>query len=126
MPGNPVPSRTSHHTLLEVAWTVVPAILVGYRRRNDSMSAACETMWRSREHVMAALAGLQIDNCLVELDAAEPPIGDGSSLFAKVPSAATEAMREHHRRPRPTWPGRAGAAAARGWTRWAAVASRSC
>jgi UDP-3-O-acyl-N-acetylglucosamine deacetylase len=32
------------------------------------------------EHVMAALAGLSIDNCLVELDAAEPPIGDGSSL----------------------------------------------
>lgn len=32
------------------------------------------------EHVMAALAGLQIDNCLVRLDAPEPPIGDGSSL----------------------------------------------
>jgi len=32
------------------------------------------------EHVMAALAGLQIDNCLVELDAPEPPGGDGSSL----------------------------------------------
>jgi UDP-3-O-[3-hydroxymyristoyl] N-acetylglucosamine deacetylase len=32
------------------------------------------------EHVMAALAGLQIDNCHVELDGPEPPIGDGSSL----------------------------------------------
>lgn len=32
------------------------------------------------EHVMAALAGLWIDNCLVELDAPEPPVGDGSSL----------------------------------------------
>lgn len=32
------------------------------------------------EHVMAALAGLWIDNCLVELDALEPPVGDGSSL----------------------------------------------
>ncbi|MCY2963116.1 MAG: UDP-3-O-acyl-N-acetylglucosamine deacetylase [Planctomycetota bacterium] len=31
------------------------------------------------EHVMAALAGLQIDNCRVELDAPEPPGGDGSS-----------------------------------------------
>ncbi len=31
------------------------------------------------EHVMAALVGLQIDNCLVELDANEPPIGDGSA-----------------------------------------------
>jgi UDP-3-O-acyl N-acetylglucosamine deacetylase len=32
------------------------------------------------EHVMAALAGLWIDNCLVELDAPEPPVGDGSSI----------------------------------------------
>jgi UDP-3-O-[3-hydroxymyristoyl] N-acetylglucosamine deacetylase len=32
------------------------------------------------EHVMAALAGLQIDNCLVELDAPEPPGMDGSAL----------------------------------------------
>ena len=31
------------------------------------------------EHVMAALAGLQIDNCLVQLNAPEPPGGDGSS-----------------------------------------------
>jgi UDP-3-O-acyl N-acetylglucosamine deacetylase len=31
------------------------------------------------EHVMAALAGLQIDNCQVELNAPEPPGMDGSS-----------------------------------------------
>ncbi|WP_437204067.1 UDP-3-O-acyl-N-acetylglucosamine deacetylase [Planctomicrobium sp. SH664] len=31
------------------------------------------------EHVMAALAGLQIDNCLVRLNAPEPPGCDGSS-----------------------------------------------
>ncbi len=31
------------------------------------------------EHVMAALAGLHIDNCLVRMNAPEPPIGDGSS-----------------------------------------------
>ncbi len=31
------------------------------------------------EHVMAALAGLQVDNCLVQLDAPEPPGFDGSS-----------------------------------------------
>lgn len=31
------------------------------------------------EHVMAALAGLQIDNCLVQLDGPEPPAGDGSA-----------------------------------------------
>jgi UDP-3-O-acyl N-acetylglucosamine deacetylase len=31
------------------------------------------------EHVLAALAGLRIDNCVVELDAPEPPGLDGSS-----------------------------------------------
>lgn len=31
------------------------------------------------EHVMAALAGLHIDNCIVELDAPEPPGLDGSA-----------------------------------------------
>lgn len=30
------------------------------------------------EHVMAALAGLHVDNCLVRIDAPEPPICDGS------------------------------------------------
>lgn len=33
------------------------------------------------EHVLAALVGLQIDNCSIELDASEPPIMDGSSKF---------------------------------------------
>jgi UDP-3-O-[3-hydroxymyristoyl] N-acetylglucosamine deacetylase/3-hydroxyacyl-[acyl-carrier-protein] dehydratase len=31
------------------------------------------------EHVMAALVGLQIDNVLIDIDANEPPIGDGSA-----------------------------------------------
>jgi UDP-3-O-[3-hydroxymyristoyl] N-acetylglucosamine deacetylase/3-hydroxyacyl-[acyl-carrier-protein] dehydratase len=31
------------------------------------------------EHVLAALAGLEIDNCLIKLDAVETPIMDGSS-----------------------------------------------
>jgi len=33
------------------------------------------------EHVLAALVGLGIDNCLIELNASEPPIMDGSSKF---------------------------------------------
>ena len=33
------------------------------------------------EHVLAALVGLDIDNAIVELDASEPPIMDGSSKF---------------------------------------------
>lgn len=37
------------------------------------------------EHVLAALAGMRIDNCVVELDAPEPPGLDGSALgFVKV------------------------------------------
>jgi UDP-3-O-acyl-N-acetylglucosamine deacetylase len=37
------------------------------------------------EHVLAALAGLRIDNCYVELDAPEPPGLDGSALlFVRV------------------------------------------
>jgi UDP-3-O-[3-hydroxymyristoyl] N-acetylglucosamine deacetylase/3-hydroxyacyl-[acyl-carrier-protein] dehydratase len=31
------------------------------------------------EHVMAALVGMQVDNVLIELDANEPPVGDGSA-----------------------------------------------
>lgn len=31
------------------------------------------------EHVISALTGMGVDNCLIEMDANEPPIGDGSS-----------------------------------------------
>jgi glycosyltransferase involved in cell wall biosynthesis len=34
---------------------VVPELLVGYRRRPDSMSTACDTMWRSQQRVMQSL-----------------------------------------------------------------------
>ena len=30
------------------------------------------------EHVLSALFALHIDNCLIEMDSAEPPVGDGS------------------------------------------------
>jgi UDP-3-O-[3-hydroxymyristoyl] N-acetylglucosamine deacetylase/3-hydroxyacyl-[acyl-carrier-protein] dehydratase len=41
------------------------------------------------EHVMAALAGYGIDNAIVELDANEPPIADGSSReFCRIIQAA--------------------------------------
>ncbi len=33
------------------------------------------------EHVLAAAVGLQVDNLLIEIDGAEPPIMDGSSKF---------------------------------------------
>lgn len=36
---------------------------------------------QTSEHVLAACVGLEIDNVLIELDASEPPIMDGSSKF---------------------------------------------
>lgn len=37
------------------------------------------------EHVLSALAGLQLDNVIIELDNNEPPVGDGSVMpFVKV------------------------------------------
>ncbi|MGH9387197.1 MAG: glycosyltransferase [Vicinamibacterales bacterium] len=41
------------------AIAVVPAVLVGYRRRRDSMSADCDMMWRSHQEMMATMAGRQ-------------------------------------------------------------------
>ncbi|MDX1965938.1 MAG: UDP-3-O-acyl-N-acetylglucosamine deacetylase [Planctomycetaceae bacterium] len=59
----------------------IPALLayVVPRQRRTAISHAGATV-EMVEHVMAALAGLQIDNCLVQLDGPEPPGGDGSSL----------------------------------------------
>jgi len=36
---------------------------------------------QTSEHVLSALVGLQIDNCIIELNSSEPPIMDGSSHF---------------------------------------------
>ena len=36
---------------------------------------------QTSEHVLAALVGMEVDNCLIELNASEPPIMDGSSKF---------------------------------------------
>jgi UDP-3-O-[3-hydroxymyristoyl] N-acetylglucosamine deacetylase len=59
----------------------IPATLdfVVPRQRRTAISYGGATV-EMTEHVMAALAGLQIDNCLVQLDGPEPPGGDGSSL----------------------------------------------
>ena len=49
------------------------------RQRRTAISRGGATV-ELIEHTMAALAGLQIDNCLVQLDAPEPPGADGSCL----------------------------------------------
>lgn len=48
------------------------------RERRTALSFAGESV-ELVEHVLAALCGLGIDNCLVELDGPEPPGCDGSS-----------------------------------------------
>jgi UDP-3-O-acyl-N-acetylglucosamine deacetylase len=65
LPGTePIPARLDF---------VVP------RQRRTAISLGGATV-ELIEHAMAALAGLQIDNCLVEIDGPELPGGDGSSL----------------------------------------------
>jgi UDP-3-O-[3-hydroxymyristoyl] N-acetylglucosamine deacetylase/3-hydroxyacyl-[acyl-carrier-protein] dehydratase len=50
------------------------------------------------EHVLAALAGYGIDNAVIELDANEPPIADGSSReFCKIIQAAGVASQAEKR-----------------------------
>ncbi len=56
---------------------------------------------QTSEHVLAALVGLQIDNVLIELNAPEPPIMDGSSKFfvealEKAGCVELEAEREEY------------------------------
>ena len=42
-------------------------------------------MIQTSEHVLAALVGMDVDNVIIELNASEPPIMDGSSLeFCKL------------------------------------------
>jgi UDP-3-O-[3-hydroxymyristoyl] N-acetylglucosamine deacetylase / 3-hydroxyacyl-[acyl-carrier-protein] dehydratase len=53
------------------------------------------------EHVLAALFGLQIDNCIIELTGPEPPILDGSALgfVEALRAAGTREQPEAPRRP---------------------------
>lgn len=53
------------------------------------------------EHVLAALVGLDVDNAIIELDASEPPIMDGSAKFfveaiEKAGIIEQEAFREEY------------------------------
>lgn len=51
------------------------------------------------EHVLAALAGLRIDNCVVELDAGEPPGLDGSAAGFVAALSAAGTVHQPARRP---------------------------
>jgi len=52
------------------------------------------------EHVLATFAGYEIDNALIELDANEPPIGDGSAReYCKMMEAAGVVVQSEKREP---------------------------
>ncbi len=56
---------------------------------------------QTSEHVLAALVGMEVDNCIMELNASEPPIMDGSSKFfveaiEKAGIVEQEAVREEY------------------------------
>ena len=56
---------------------------------------------QTSEHVLAALVGMDIDNVIIELDASEPPIMDGSSKYfveaiEKAGIVDLEAFREEY------------------------------
>jgi UDP-3-O-[3-hydroxymyristoyl] N-acetylglucosamine deacetylase/3-hydroxyacyl-[acyl-carrier-protein] dehydratase len=85
LPGCPeVPARIEH---------VVP------RQRRTSIQRGPAVI-EMIEHVMAALAGLQVDNCTVELDAPETPGCDGSA--AAFVEALQQAGLQAQPRPRKT------------------------
>ncbi|HET7623931.1 MAG TPA: bifunctional UDP-3-O-[3-hydroxymyristoyl] N-acetylglucosamine deacetylase/3-hydroxyacyl-ACP dehydratase [Verrucomicrobiae bacterium] len=61
---------------------------VGETNRSTTLAKG-NTRVHTVEHVLAAFAGYQIDNAIVELDANEPPIADGSSReFCKLIQSA--------------------------------------
>ena len=56
---------------------------------------------QTSEHVLAALVGMGVDNCLIELNASEPPIMDGSSKYfveaiGKAGIVEQEGLREEY------------------------------
>ncbi len=66
--------------------TEIPA-LVEYVVQNDEIDSSRGTTLKNGEvevhtveHVLAALVGLEIDNVIIELNANEPPIADGSAM----------------------------------------------
>lgn len=51
------------------------------------------------EHILAALAGMRIDNCILELDGPEPPSIDGSALAFVQAIESVGAVTQSARRP---------------------------
>ena len=58
----------------------IPALIdqVGQTARSTTLGSGLAAI-HTVEHVLAAIAGLGIDNLTIEIDGVEPPVGDGSS-----------------------------------------------
>ncbi len=98
-------SGTSLHTGAKVSLKIQPAAAnsgIKFKRKDlqdeptiDATIANVKTVERATtigegsmrvhtvEHVLAALSGLGVDNAVIEMDANEPPIGDGSALHVR-------------------------------------------
>ncbi|MDA8230511.1 MAG: UDP-3-O-acyl-N-acetylglucosamine deacetylase [Magnetospirillum sp.] len=61
--------------------TVIPALWshVGDTRMNTCLTSEDGIVVGTVEHLMSALAGMAIDNCLIEINGAEVPVMDGSA-----------------------------------------------
>lgn len=67
--------RTDRHSEIPALWTHVGQTHLGTVLTNTEGHSVGVI-----EHLMAALAGAEIDDCIVELDGPEPPILDGDAL----------------------------------------------
>lgn len=78
----------------------VPATLNSLipRQRRTGLSANGATV-ELVEHVLAALAGLRVDNCLIQLDAPEPPGFDGSCQAVVDCLLEADFEEQHEERP---------------------------
>tara|TARA_B110000438_G_scaffold294768_1_gene336681 strand:+ start:1008 stop:2375 length:1368 start_codon:yes stop_codon:yes gene_type:complete len=80
---------------------VKPAIeLVNNELVRSTDITSGHTQLKTIEHVLSALSGCGVDNCIVEMDSAEPPIVDGSSrqfveMIEKAEPVEQDADREY-------------------------------
>ena len=58
---------------------------VGETNRSTTLSKG-NVKVQTVEHILATFAGLEVDNAIIELDANEPPIVDGSTLPTNCPA----------------------------------------
>lgn len=79
-----------------VIWAHVDAVTNTQRRTTLGPPSAGVTLV---EHILAALGGLRIDNCVIELDGPEPPGLDGSAWGFVQAIRAVGVVRQAARRP---------------------------